>query len=111
MLAVFYLHQTAHLDYKMWDISTLTAADFTAELTIHADMWNELFLMMSRVDEPMPTHAVPSMTEMRKPIIALAQHLENELQRKLNKLPKVLKDEGLIRVAHISFAFDNKELL
>ena len=87
MLAVFYLHQTADLDFKMWDISTLTAADFTAEMTITEDMWNELFLTMSRVAEPMPTHAVPSMTEMRKPIIALAQHLENEMQRKLNKLP------------------------
>ncbi len=111
MLTVFYLHHTAFLDFKLWDLTTTTAADFTAELTIHEDQWNELFLIMSRIPEPMPTHAVPSMTEMRRPVIALAQHIENEFTRKLDMLPKVLHDVGPIKIAHISFAFDNKKLL
>ncbi len=111
ILVVFYLDHTADLDYRLWDLSTLTAADFTAEVTIHPDQWNELILMSSRVTEPMPTHAVPSMTEMRKPIVTLAQHLENELVRRLERLPAVLKQEPTMKVAHISFAFDNKELL
>ena len=111
MLAVFYLDHTADLDYKLWDLSTTTAADFTAEMTIHPDQYNQLLITMSRIAEPMPTHAVPSMTEMRKPIVALAQHIENEFCRKLNKLPKVIRDEPNMRIAHISFAFDNKELL
>jgi hypothetical protein len=37
MLAVFYLDSTSALDYKLWDLTTVTAADFTAEMTIHED--------------------------------------------------------------------------
>jgi hypothetical protein len=37
--------------------------------------------------------------------------LESELQRKLNMLPKILTDERDIKIAHISFAFDNKKLI
>lgn len=111
MLTVFYLNRTAELDYKLWDLQTLTAADFTAEMTITDDMYNELFLKMSQVQEPMPTKAVPAMSEMRRPVIALAQHIENEVTRRLNPLPRVIEDSTDIRIAHISFAFDNKELL
>jgi hypothetical protein len=72
ILAVYYLQYTAKLDYAKWDISTTTAADFTAEMTITDEMWNELLLIWNRIDEPNPTHAVPSMAETRKPVIALA---------------------------------------
>ena len=47
MLTIFYLNHTANLDYKMWDLTCVTAADFTAELTITEDMWNELYLKMN----------------------------------------------------------------
>lgn len=40
----------------------------------------------------------------------MAQHLEIELCRKLNKLPKVFEDRE-INIAHISFGFDNKNLI
>jgi hypothetical protein len=37
--------------------------------------------------------------------------LENELTRRLNSLPKVLFEDDQIKIAHISFAFDNKKLI
>lgn len=72
MVCVWYLAHTSHLDFRVWDLSTVTASDFTVEMTITEDMWNEHFLTQSRVQEPMPTHAVPSMQEMRRPIVTLA---------------------------------------
>lgn len=48
-LQVFYLKHTAKLDFKLWDLSTLTAADYTAELTITVTMFDDFLLEMSRV--------------------------------------------------------------
>jgi hypothetical protein len=109
-LQVFYLTHTAKLDFRLWDISTLTAADFTAEITITAEMWENHFLGMSQIQEMRPTQAAPSMEEMRTPVTALYQFLENEIVRRLRKLPVVIKDED-IKIAHISFAYDNKKMI
>lgn len=110
-LQVFYLTHTAKLDFKLWDLSTLTAADFTAEMTITEDMWQNHFLEMSRVQERVPTHAAPSMAEMRGPVTTLYANLENAICTRLNKLPMVINENPNIRIAHISFAFDNKEII
>jgi hypothetical protein len=74
-------------------------------------MWQDHFLGMSRINEKMPTHAAPSMSEMRGPVTALYASLEDEICTRLNKLPSVINDEKEIRIAHISFAYDNKELI
>lgn len=34
LLAIFYLNSMSELEYKKWDISTLTTSDFTAEMII-----------------------------------------------------------------------------
>ncbi len=46
LLAVFYLDSTAEMDYKVWDIATVTASDFTVELTITPIMWDRLITHM-----------------------------------------------------------------
>lgn len=48
-LQVFYLTHTAKLDFKLWDLATLTAADFSAEITITKDMWDNHLLGMAKV--------------------------------------------------------------
>lgn len=50
------------------------------------------------------------MEEMRGPVTKLYQFLENELLRRLQYLPVVIKEER-ISIAHISFAYDNKEMI
>jgi len=66
---------------------------------------------MSRVQERVPTHAAPSMAEMRGPVTTLYAMLEKEICSRLNFLPKVIFESEDIRIAHISFAFDNKEII
>lgn len=34
----FYLTRTSSLDYKIWDVQTVTAADYTVEYIITADI-------------------------------------------------------------------------
>lgn len=63
-LCVFYLDHTCTIDYKIWSLETITASDFTVELTISEKMWQEHLLRMVSVEEPTPTKAVPSIQEM-----------------------------------------------
>ncbi len=34
LLTTYYLSETASIDYKMWDVDTVTAADFTVEYLV-----------------------------------------------------------------------------
>ncbi len=110
-MCVFYLDSTSSLDEKLWDLSTTTASDFTCEITITKDMWDEHLLTMNHITEPRPTYAVPSMLEMGGPAVALAQRIENDIVDRMHRLPFVLEKDEDIKIAHISFAYDNKKLL
>jgi hypothetical protein len=50
-----FLQSTAQLDFKLWDLSTVTAADFTAELVIKEDMWKNHLETMSYLEEIKPS--------------------------------------------------------
>lgn len=39
MCTTFYLSKTSYYDYKLWDVYTVTAADFTVEYTIPKAVW------------------------------------------------------------------------
>ncbi len=41
LLTLYYLYSTSKLDYKMWDVDTVTAADFTVETVISQEMWEK----------------------------------------------------------------------
>jgi hypothetical protein len=51
------------------------------------------------------------MAEMRGSVTSLYTLLENEICARLNKLPHVINENTDIRIAHISFAFNNKEII
>lgn len=37
---VFYYFKSSLFEFKLWDINTVTAADFTVEYTIPKDVWD-----------------------------------------------------------------------
>jgi hypothetical protein len=39
LLCLYYQQHSSRLEYKLWDVSTVTAADFTAETLISERMW------------------------------------------------------------------------
>lgn len=42
MLTIWYLKNSAGMDFKVWDLQNTTATDFTIEFGITDKMWNEL---------------------------------------------------------------------
>ena len=38
-LTIYYLSNTSYLDFKLWDVYTVTPADFTVEMHISKKMW------------------------------------------------------------------------
>ena len=40
-LFIYYLQSTTKLNYKLWDVNTVTPADFTVEYTISHSMWDD----------------------------------------------------------------------
>jgi len=51
------------------------------------------------------------MLEMSSPAVALGQRIENEVLARLHRLPFVLEKDEDIKIAHISYAYDNRKLL
>lgn len=73
LLAVFYLDSTAEMDYKVWDIATVTASDFTVELTITPIMWDRLITHMQNqsIKDPQQPNSSPMLSKVDKRIIGL----------------------------------------
>ena len=74
-------------------------------------MWKEFLKISGDIEQPAPTHSVPSFAMCNKPVQQLSQHIETEFCKRLNRLPWVVADEKEIKISHIAYAFDNKELL
>lgn len=51
------------------------------------------------------------MWEMERPMVTLCQHLESELCRKLNMLPHVTMEDTDLKIAHITFSYNNGRIL
>lgn len=101
----------AQIDFKLYDLSAVTTGDFTAEMEIDEEQWEYFTKHITETKEPDSTHSVPSMWEMERPMVTLAQHLENELCRKLNMLPMVTSEDNDLKIAHMTFTFDNERIL
>jgi hypothetical protein len=40
LILIYYLYETSKHDYKVWDVNTVTTADFTVEYIITEETWN-----------------------------------------------------------------------
>lgn len=111
LLTIFYLNSMSELEYKKWEISTLTTSDFTAEMTITESMWNELNRILGRIEDPVVPNASPMYHVVQRPIVGLSQHIEKEILIKLNALPKIIHEDKNLKIAHISFSYANREVI
>lgn len=107
---IFYLKKTAGLDFQMWDLQTLTASDFTIEVTITEPMWDKFNVELGKHAELPKGGAAPDHTSIKLPVVTFEAYLEHVLCKKLNALPKI-HDDIEVRVANITFGFNNAEML
>jgi hypothetical protein len=99
LLIIYYHEKTAALDFKTWDVNTVTAADFTAETFFTDELWEDYLL---RPDAQALT------TKDR------IKHFEGLLRMNLIEMLEnesfVLYDSK-IKIAHVTFSFENVKIM
>lgn len=97
LLVMYYLKSMTHLDFKLWDVSTTTASDFTVKLRITPGMWQAF-----KEDEAKQLNPLP-----------LDQQIKVALERRVQELPPVLKgqEKVTIEVAAVSIAYQNGQII
>jgi hypothetical protein len=96
-----------------WDISTITPGDYTLQMEITTDMWNH-FLNEHYYKNDMEAQGISS-------AFALKTYMKSELEKVLTENLKQNKQENPdsmksikiseVKIADISFAFNNAELI
>jgi hypothetical protein len=120
-LTIHYLMETQNCDFRAWDLSCLTAADFTLVYTIKESIWSEFKNVYQHIENSPFSMAVPNQPDgiPKRKVLAFAQYLEREILNRINKLPQVITTEPPLppvwdrdlRIASIQFGFDNKDIL
>lgn len=96
---LYYFFESSKIDYKVWDVDTVTASDFTVESIITEQTWTN-FLASPQAKQASNKMAAFSSLYMEE-IIKVTQIEEG-----------VLSSENVeIKVSNITYAFDNVQLL
>jgi hypothetical protein len=110
MIIIYYEKRMNNVEFQQWDINNLTASDFTVEWTITDNIWNVFNLQLSQHALLPPGNSAPNHVGASLPVVTFEAYIEHYFTKKLNQLPKINEDVE-IRVANISFGFDNPELI
>ena len=97
-----YLRSTFKNTFIEWDVKTITAGDYSVELDITENMYKNF--LDNHYD------ALSGKTK----IAALRDYLQEELETRLTRLPDLGYEDQppeRIRIAMITFAFDNAQLI
>lgn len=91
LVVIFYMKKMAILDFQMWDMKTLTASDFTVEMTITEAVWNQFLANLANHKDslPMGKAAPDHKTHKGLPVVTFEAFLEDKISEKLNKVPFV----------------------
>jgi len=109
-VVVWYLQKTNKLDFEKWDIDNLTCSDFTIEYAISQSMWDQFVSELHVHNQTVLGGAAPDHQNQGLPVVTMEAFLEHQLTRRLNKCRPIMEDVE-IRIANITFAFANEELL
>mmetsp|Transcript_15075 Transcript_15075/g.14641 ORF Transcript_15075/g.14641 Transcript_15075/m.14641 type:complete len:111 (-) Transcript_15075:1953-2285(-) len=98
LLFVSYLSNTTTTDFKVWDVDTVTASDFTVEFIIHPQVWDEF------------SHSHHARMSNNK-VTSFELYLKKEFEALIKDEPHVLDANESGAIANITFAFDNHEII
>lgn len=80
LLATYYLSTTSYIDYKLWDVFTVTAADFTVEFPISKRLWEKF------ID-------LPESNLGDSKAVSFEAYLKKEFEKLISEQDGVLSDE------------------
>lgn len=100
---IYYLRKSSELDYKIWDSKTTTSSDFTVMIPIPELVWKAY---------QSESHYRQKYKE-KEPLEHFKEHFRREISAQVQKLPNVLSHdcEDNVKVASLSLAYDNREIL
>ena len=104
LLTHWYLKEAAVIDFKMWDVETVTASDFTVEYAITEEVWTHFKNRKDAIAEKYPENQGLGL------LMQFENYLESELIAKMNTFPHVINNIE-VGFANVTFAYDNQQLL
>ena len=102
LIVIDYMSSLFKNSFVEWDVKTITAGDYSCELHIPQGMW-ETFLY----------HKYNPQSGKTK-IASFRDYLQNELEERLTRLPDLGYEDPAperIKIAMMTFAFDNADLI
>lgn len=91
-MVLSYLENTSKIDYKLWDVSTCTPADYTVELRIPPDAYEAYKADPNKVP--------------------FDQYIRETFEKFVSELPHRDDDEaGPVKIACMSFGYANGDLI
>lgn len=97
----YYLSRTSNIMYKLWDINTVTAADFGVEYNVHADNWLHY-----------KTHVLEDPNATNIDLFEFQKYLKHELEKKVWNVPWVVdENEENVSICSVSYAYDNVDVM
>lgn len=110
LVVIWYLQKVNDVDFMKWDIDNLTSSDFTIEYEITKQMWDDFNANLASHSTLPEGGAAAYHVGQGLPVVTLEAFLEHYFTRVLNRCPRVIEDVE-IRIANITFGFNNQELL
>ena len=96
--ALYYLRYSALLEFKKWDVGTVTTADFTAQVTFTQGMWDKWQEAKARSEEPAKT---------------LKAYVKKAMTEQCLACPAALPghEHDDIKISTVFFAYANGEII
>jgi len=90
ILMIYYLQTTSRLDQLEYDVNTISAGDFTVELSINRTMWS--YFLEEHYD-PIGSKMKEESGDFYSQSLYLKKHLSDEIGRMLTRSLKHKKDK------------------
>ena len=102
----FYMQRTSSLNFKKWDVSTVTAGDFTVEYVVSPVNWD------AYINQHNAANNLRGGAEERMCLRDFSDYLIEQIEHRVQSVPWVVNsDETNITIAKISYAFNNDKML
>jgi len=101
LTGMYYLSSVASIDFKAWDVGTVTASDFTVEYNIPKKVW-------TKFEDNHTDHTRAEGTDFED---YLKKEFENIISQQPSVLYPNLVQPPAVRIANITFAFNNAKLI
>lgn len=100
-IVINYLQQVSDVDFKIWDVETVTASDFTVDFDLDASQWAQFKKL----------HYLKYKKEGGSLLLSFELYIKDEIEKIVEKSSDAQEGPELFEIAVITFATKNKTLM